>query len=89
VRNTEKSVLADPDPEPAYYEGALLSYCGKQEVAARMIKSAIDRNYCSAAALKSDPLLAKLRSTPEFQGLASAANDCQKKFQSSVKQPIQ
>jgi eukaryotic-like serine/threonine-protein kinase len=89
VRNTEAAVLADPDPEPRYYEGAVLSFCGRQDAAARLVQSAIDKNYCSSTALRSDPLLAKLRTTSEFSRLTLAASECQKKFQSSVKQPLQ
>jgi serine/threonine protein kinase/tetratricopeptide (TPR) repeat protein len=88
VRNTEAAVMADPDPEPRYYEGAVLSFCGKQDAAARLIESAIDKNYCSSTALSSDPMLAKLRATSEFGKLTLAASECQRKFQSSVKQPL-
>jgi len=44
------------------------------------LKSAIAKNYCSFTALQTDPLLVKLRSTPEFGQLLSAAKECQKKF---------
>ncbi len=89
VQKTEAAVLADPDPEPRYYEGAVLAFCGKPESAARLIHSAIEKNYCSSSALKSDTLLGKLRASSEFGPLTVAANDCQKKFQSSVSQPLQ
>jgi hypothetical protein len=89
VQKTEAVVLADPDPEPHYYEGAMVAFCGKPDVAVRMIHSAIDKNYCSSSALKSDPLLGKLRTSSEFSQLTVAASECQKKFQSSVTQPLQ
>jgi hypothetical protein len=89
AQKTEAAVLADPDPEPRYYEGAVLAFCGKPEAAARLIHSAIEKNYCSSSALKSDTLLGKLRASSEFGPLTVAADECQKKFQSSVSQPLQ
>ncbi|MCU1298348.1 MAG: hypothetical protein JWO91_2626 [Acidobacteriaceae bacterium] len=89
VHKTEAAVLSDADPEPRYYEGALIAFCGKPDSAARLIRDAIDKNYCSGSALRSDPLLGKLRTTPEFSQLTAAASACQTKFQSSVTQPLQ
>jgi serine/threonine protein kinase/tetratricopeptide (TPR) repeat protein len=76
VAASETSVLAEPDPEPWYYEGTIMAACGKPEVALRMIKAAVDQNYCSYSALLSDPLLAKMRSTKEFDAVLTAANQC-------------
>jgi len=78
VQQTETSTLADPDPERWYREASIVAYCGKKEVAFHMLKSAIAQDYCSYSALRSDPLLAKLRGTPEFSELLSAAKQCQK-----------
>ncbi|OLB24013.1 MAG: hypothetical protein AUH15_01955 [Acidobacteriales bacterium 13_2_20CM_55_8] len=80
VRETESSILAEPDPEPHYFHGAHMAYCDQKESALRLLKSAIAHNYCSLKALQADPLLAKLRSTAEFGPLLSAAIDCQQKF---------
>jgi hypothetical protein len=49
----------------------------KRISAVSLIKSAIDRNYCTYEALQTDPLLAKFRETGEFRELLSAAKDCQ------------
>jgi hypothetical protein len=80
VHETESSILAEPDPEPHYFHGGHMAYCDQKESAIRLIKSAIAKNYCSFTALQTDPLLVKLRSTPEFGQLLSAAKECQKKF---------
>ncbi len=56
------------------------SYCGQKDAAVRLLRSAIEQNYCAYTALQTDPLLAKLRGTPEFSELLSAAKDCQNKF---------
>jgi hypothetical protein len=75
---TEPSVLADPDPERWYLQGAIMAFCGKKDIALRMLGRAIQHNYCAYSALRSDPLLAKLREVPEFARLLSAAKQCQK-----------
>jgi eukaryotic-like serine/threonine-protein kinase len=75
---TEPAVFADPDPENWYLEGAIMTFCGKKEIAFRMLGRAIQHNYCAYSALQSDPLLAKLREVPEFTRLLSAAKQCQK-----------
>lgn len=79
VQKTEASLVTEGDPGPTYEQATVMAYCGKTDAAARMIKSAIERNYCSTAALHSDPLLAKLRATPQFARLLIAAADCQEK----------
>ncbi len=73
----EASVLAEPDPERWYYEGTIMAYCGKPEIALHMIKAAVEQNYCSYSALLSDPLLAKLRTSKEFDEVLTAAHQCQ------------
>ena len=80
VHEAESSILAEPDPEPRYFNGATMASCDQKESAVRLLKSAISKNYCSFTALQTDPLLVKLRSTPEFGQLLSAAKECQQKF---------
>lgn len=74
------AALADTDPEPQYFHGALMMFCGQREIASRLFKSAIARNYCAYSALQNDPLLAKFRSTPEFGQVLSLAKECQERF---------
>ena len=74
---TESAVLAQPDPEKWYQHGAIMAFCGKKEIALKMIGRAIQQNYCAFSALQSDPLLVKLRSGPEFNELLAAAATCQ------------
>jgi len=80
AKKSEAAALAGVDAEPRYFVGALLSYCGQKDAAVRLLRSAIEQNYCAYTALQSDPLLVKLRGTPEFSGLLSAAKDCQNRF---------
>jgi tetratricopeptide (TPR) repeat protein/predicted Ser/Thr protein kinase len=67
----------EPDPELVYHQGAILAFCGKKDAAVHLLTTAIERNYCSYSQLQSDPLLAKLRPTPEFGELLTAAHACQ------------
>ena len=76
----EGAALAGADAEPRYFVGATLAYCGQNDAAFRLLKSAIERNYCAYTALQTDPLLVKLRGTPEFSGLLSDAKQCQNRF---------
>jgi DNA-binding winged helix-turn-helix (wHTH) protein/TolB-like protein len=76
----ETAALAGVDAEPRYVFGTLLSYCGQKDAALRMLRSAIEQNYCAYQSLQSDPLLVRLRGTPEFSELLSAAKQCQGRF---------
>jgi eukaryotic-like serine/threonine-protein kinase len=80
AEKVETAALAGVDPEPRFNFGALLSYCGQKDAALRLLKSAFEHNYCAYAALQTYPLLVKLRGTPEFGGLLSAAKECQDRF---------
>ena len=74
----------DPDPELAYHQGSIFAYCGKKEAAFRMLKAAIERNYCAYSNLLSDPLLKGLHSDQRFEELLPAAHDCQQVVQAGA-----
>jgi len=80
ARDSENNVLSHPDSEPRYVLGTVLAFCGQEEAAAKVIKSAITKNYCAYQALQTDPLLAKLRQTSQFNELLSLAKGCQNRF---------
>ena len=80
VRAATPGFFADPDPENRYWDAALMAACGKPDIAVRLLKSAIEGHYCAYAALQADPLMASLRSAPEFGQLLSAAKACQNNF---------
>ena len=79
VQKAETTPPNDPDPEVWYYQGSILGFCGKKDSSIRMLQRAINLNYCSQSNLLSDPLLEKIRRTPEFNELLSAAKRCQEK----------
>lgn len=73
------------DAELRYYHGAILSYCGQQELASKLIQSAISAHYCASTALTTDPLLEKLRATPLFAPLQQQAKQCEDEFLKATK----
>ena len=77
VRETESSVMMEPDPEAWYHVGALMAYCGQKEPALRLLKAAVQQNYCAHSALLDDPLLKDLRKETAFSDVLTAASGCQ------------
>jgi len=77
VRDTESSVMIEPDPEAWYHIGALMAACGQNEPAMRLLKAAVQQNYCSYEALLDDPLLKDLRKETAFNEVLTAASNCQ------------
>ncbi len=80
AKDYESAVRSEPDPERRYLAGVMLSYCGLQDPAARLIGSAVQKNYCAYTALQRDPLLSKLRESPQFGQLLASAKACQADF---------
>jgi serine/threonine protein kinase len=78
VRDTESSVMLEPDPEEWYHQGALMAACGQNEPALRLLKAAVQQNYCAHSALLDDPLLKDLRKETAFNEVLTASSNCQK-----------
>jgi TolB-like protein len=77
VREAESSVMTEPDPEAWYHVGALMAYCGQKDAALRLLKAAVQQNYCAYSALLDDPLLKNLRKETAFNEVLTAASACQ------------
>ena len=77
VRDAESSVMMEPDAEAWYHIGALMAYCGQSEPALRLLKAAVQQNYCAYSALLDDPLLKDLRKETAFNQVLTAASNCQ------------
>jgi eukaryotic-like serine/threonine-protein kinase len=77
VRDEEASVMTESDPEAWYHVGALMAYCGQKEAALRLLKAAVQQNYCAYSALLEDPLLKGLRKETAFNEVLTAASTCQ------------
>ena len=77
VQDAETSVMTIPDPEVWYHVGALMAYCDQKSAAMRLLKAAVQQNYCAYSALLDDPLLRELRKDPAFDQVLTAGSDCQ------------
>ena len=77
VRENETSVMTEPDPEAWYHVGALMAACGQNDPALRLLKAAVQQNYCAYSALLDDPLLKGLRKETAFNEVLTAAANCQ------------
>jgi len=77
VKKTESSVASEADPEAWYHVGALMAACGQEESALRLLKAAVQQNYCAYSALLDDPLLKDLRKQTAFDEVLTAAHTCQ------------
>jgi eukaryotic-like serine/threonine-protein kinase len=77
VREAEASTLAEPDPEQWYLTGAVMAYCGQKDTALRLLKAAVQQNYCAYSALLEDPLLKDLRKDTAFNEVLTAGSTCQ------------
>jgi serine/threonine protein kinase/tetratricopeptide (TPR) repeat protein len=80
VHNLEPTLLANPDSENRFFEASDMAYCGEKEIALRLLKTSIEGKFCAYQAMQSDPLLASIRGTPEFNHLLSAAKQCRDNF---------
>ena len=77
VREAEASVMTEPDPEAWYHVAALMAYCGQKDAALRLLKAAVQQNYCAYSALLEDPLLKDLRKDTAFNEVLTAGSKCQ------------
>ena len=77
VREAESSTMMEPDPEAWYHVGALMASCGQSGPALRLLKAAVQQNYCAYSALLGDPLLKNLRKEPAFNEVLTAGSACQ------------
>jgi len=76
VRETEASVMIEPDAEAWYHVGALMAACGQNQPALRLLKAAVQQNYCGYGALLDDPLLKDLRKDTAFNEVLTASSNC-------------
>ena len=77
VHDAELSTMTELDPEEWYHVGALMAYCGQNEAALRLLRAAVQQNYCAYSALLGDPLLKGLRKQAAFDDVLTAGSRCQ------------
>jgi TolB-like protein/predicted Ser/Thr protein kinase len=74
------SLLAERDSEPKYHEATRAAVCGQTKVALRLLRSAVEGNFLAYPGMDRDPLLASIRSTPEFAAIRAEAIARQKRL---------
>jgi len=77
---TASALLTQRDSELMYYQATLMAFCGDNPLATKLLNSAIQQNYCAYSALQLDPLLASVRSSPDYAQLLTASQNCQQRF---------
>jgi DNA-binding winged helix-turn-helix (wHTH) protein/TolB-like protein len=85
-RKLREGLMADDDPGPKYSLGAWYSLCGQPDLAYPALRQAIAQNYCAYPEMETDPLLEKVRATPEFAEIRSSGIACQQHFLENRKQ---
>jgi eukaryotic-like serine/threonine-protein kinase len=80
ARESAAALLADPDPEVRYVVASDILFCGQKDLAMNLLKSAVANHFCAYTGLENDTAWAKLRGTPEFTELLTAAKKCQDDF---------
>jgi len=84
IAKAEVETMTYRDPEPKFIRGSRAYMACGEEVAApvlRLLKRAVEQNYCAAEALDRIPGLAPLRSKPEFQQIRKQAQRCHEAFE--------
>jgi DNA-binding winged helix-turn-helix (wHTH) protein/TolB-like protein len=87
IEKLAAGVEVDDDPEVNYFFAGHLAYCGQTDAALRMLKLAIERNYCSYPTVDKDPFFNQLRTNPEFIRVRQAAIACHEAFVANRLQP--
>jgi len=84
ARQAEARNMANRDSEPKYLEAALEAFAGQRDAALRLLRRAVEENYCSYPAMDNDPAFANIRNTPEFAAIRASGIDCQKRFKAHI-----
>jgi hypothetical protein len=88
IRTLASKVDVDDDPEVDYFFAAHLAYCGQTAASLRMLRIAIDRNYCSYPAMDKDPFFDSLRTNPQFLKLRQSGIACHDDFTADRERPV-
>jgi serine/threonine protein kinase/Flp pilus assembly protein TadD len=68
------------DSEPKYFAAGDFARCGYPELSLRLLRRAVEQNYCAYPTMDKDPLLASIRRTPEFAEIRKIGIACQERF---------
>src|SRR5260370_13250157 len=80
IKSLAVGVEVDVDPELNYFFAAHLAHCRQTNESLRLLKLAIDANYCSYPAMDLDPFFDKIRTAPGVANVRAAAIACHENF---------
>ena len=80
IRTDEAQTMATRDAEPKYFSASYYALCQQRDAALRMLRAAVEHNYCSYPAVDNDPLFDLVRDTREFAPIHADAAECNRKF---------
>jgi DNA-binding winged helix-turn-helix (wHTH) protein/TolB-like protein len=80
AQKLRSELMENDDPFPKYLLGAWDSFCDQPDHAYGELRRAIEQNYCAYPQMESDPLLARMRGTPEYSQIRSLGLACQQQF---------
>jgi tetratricopeptide (TPR) repeat protein len=81
TQELEARVNKITDPEIHYWTGEVLAAMGQRAAALRMVRYAMEKNYCAYPAIESDPTLSNLASEAEFPAIKQEAKKCRERFE--------
>jgi TolB-like protein len=76
----KREIFEIRDSEPKFAIAAFVAFCGDRESALQILRRGVEQNFCGYPRIDTDPLLASLRSAPEFAEIRKMAIACQQRF---------
>ena len=68
------------DGEPMYVTSEMVAFACEPELALRLLRRAVEMNFCPDPAMDNDPAFDRMRNSPEFRQIRQAAIDNQAHF---------
>ncbi|PYQ32392.1 MAG: hypothetical protein DMF57_13265 [Acidobacteria bacterium] len=75
-----EATLRMRDGEPMYVTSEMVAFAGEPELALRLLRRAVEMNFCPYPAMDNDPAFDRMRKSPEFRQIRQAAIDNQARF---------
>jgi TolB-like protein/Tfp pilus assembly protein PilF len=74
------ALMSIRDSEPKFFAASDFAHLGYPDISLRLLKRAVEQNFCGYPAIDRDPLLVSIRKTPEYADIRRAGMACQQRF---------
>ena len=74
------ALMSVRDSEPKFWAASDFAHFGYPDISLRLLKRAVEQNFCGYPAIDRDPLLVSIRKTPEYADIRRAGMACQQRF---------